>query len=126
MKRAYVMVVDDEAPARERLTRLLRSAGYVVCPTSNGDEAVEMLHAAGRLPDLILVCGEAAKTKSAFYTTLMRSPALSRISYLAIASRFDDVRASSFEVHGLLQLIDRLAGPPPVFSTTLERRAVRV
>jgi len=124
VKRAYLMIVDDDTPARERLTRLLRSSGYLVCPAGSCDDALELLYAAGRLPDLILACGEAANTKSAFYSTLMRSPTLSKISYLAIASRIEKVSASSFEAHGLLQLIDRLVLPTIVPDVT-ERRSLR-
>ena len=51
-----ILVVDDEASARNALTRLLRHEGYEVRPAENGRAALEALEAPGdHPPDLILL-----------------------------------------------------------------------
>ena len=47
-----VLVVDDEAPARDALSGLLTQWGCEVIATAGGDEAIE--RAAQRRPDLVL------------------------------------------------------------------------
>ncbi|WP_394844094.1 hypothetical protein LZC95_44460 [Pendulispora brunnea] len=131
MKRAYLMVVDHDVPARERLTRLLRASGYVVCPASSAEQALELLRAAGRLPDMIFVSA-AVPEATALYPTLIRSASLSKIAYLIIAARGQDFavfRPGStteriFDPRSLTQLIDRIVIPPR-FAPVSERRALR-
>ncbi|WP_394833636.1 response regulator [Pendulispora rubella] len=131
MKRAYLMVVDHDVPARERLTRWLRSSGYVVCSAASADEALELLCAAGRLPDMIFVA-DAIPEATALYPTLMRSASLSKIAYLIIAARGHDfavLRPGSsteriFDPRSLTQLIDRIVIPTR-FAPISERRALR-
>jgi two-component system cell cycle response regulator DivK len=48
-----IMVVEDNEPSRDALSRRLERRGYQVIPAVNGEEAVEM--ARERLPDLILM-----------------------------------------------------------------------
>ena len=48
-----ILVVDDEARARNALTRLLRHEGYEVVGAGNGREALDFLGSAS--PDLILL-----------------------------------------------------------------------
>jgi CheY-like chemotaxis protein len=51
-----ILVVDDEASARNALARLLRKEGYEVETANNGREALEALEAAGaQRPDLVLL-----------------------------------------------------------------------
>ncbi len=50
-----VLVVDDEAPNRALLTRLLTRRGYQVRTEANAADAHAFLRAADRLPDLILL-----------------------------------------------------------------------
>ena len=131
MKRAYLMVVDHDVPTRERLTRMLRSSGYVVCSASNADEALELLCAAGRLPDMLFISA-AIPEATAFYPTLMRSASLSKIAYLIIAARGHDfaiTRPGStteriFDPRSLTQLIDRIVIPTRIAPVS-ERRALR-
>jgi CheY-like chemotaxis protein len=49
-----VLVVEDEVAAREALVRLLRAEGYTVVTAGDGQQALDVLHAAP-LPDLILL-----------------------------------------------------------------------
>jgi len=119
VKRAYVMIVDDDVVERARLARLLRSAGYVVCLASNDDDALELLRAAGRLPDVILASRAARGTWDPFCRTLMKSPALSKIAYFGIAVRDDEFGVfrpgvpieRSFDLRGLVRLLDRVVMP---------------
>ena len=48
-----IMVVEDNEPSRDALCRRLERRGYLVIPTVDGEEAVEIARV--RLPDLILM-----------------------------------------------------------------------
>ena len=53
MRRARILVVDDQLPNRELLRRVLQLEGYEISEATNGREALESVGAA--LPDLILL-----------------------------------------------------------------------
>jgi FixJ family two-component response regulator len=53
MATKYLALVDDEAPVRQALGRLLRLAGYEVLGFATGQEFLDSLHA--RLPDCVLL-----------------------------------------------------------------------
>jgi CheY-like chemotaxis protein len=48
-----VLVVEDDAEARDAMVRLLRTEGYTVVTAGDGQQALDLLHAA--VPDLILL-----------------------------------------------------------------------
>jgi CheY-like chemotaxis protein len=50
-----ILVVDDEASARNALARLLRKEGYDVETAGNGREALAALESPGHKPDLMLL-----------------------------------------------------------------------
>ena len=50
-----VLVVDDDLPARESLSRLLDLGGYSVLEAENGQKAVDVLENAAHFPCLILL-----------------------------------------------------------------------
>lgn len=53
--RKHILVVDDSADIQVLLKVILESNGYVVDCTSNGEEALTVLHSAEQLPDLIFL-----------------------------------------------------------------------
>lgn len=52
---ARILVADDDVAVRDVLTQWLEVEGYRPLLAANGREAVELLHAANRLPDLMLL-----------------------------------------------------------------------
>jgi CheY-like chemotaxis protein len=50
-----ILIVEDAPEIQTLLARLLKSRGYHIDCVSNGLSALEFLHAAGELPDLILL-----------------------------------------------------------------------
>jgi putative two-component system response regulator len=53
MRRAHILVVDDQLPNRELLRRVLKLEGYEVSEAENGREALDAVR--GEVPDLILL-----------------------------------------------------------------------
>lgn len=51
-KRAYILVVEDEAPVRQNLARFLSLEGYEVQEAADGEQAIAS--AMRRTPDLVL------------------------------------------------------------------------
>src|ERR1700682_2723935 len=49
-----VLIIDDEQPVREVLSRFLTKAGYTVKVAANGQEALQMVHSQSP-PDLIVL-----------------------------------------------------------------------
>jgi CheY-like chemotaxis protein len=51
----HIFVVDDDDDARSLVDRVLRLHGYQVTAAANGQEGLDLLSAATRAPDLILL-----------------------------------------------------------------------
>ncbi len=51
----HVLIVEDDADILESLVELLETEGFTTTPTSNGQEALDYLHACPDLPQLILL-----------------------------------------------------------------------
>jgi CheY-like chemotaxis protein len=51
----WVLLVDDDAELREALREVLDDAGYSVTLAADGVEALGLIHASARAPDLILL-----------------------------------------------------------------------
>lgn len=54
LRTPLVLVVDDTTDVRETIDELLRDHGYATAAASDGQEALDLLHA-GLLPDVILL-----------------------------------------------------------------------
>lgn len=55
LTRRCVLVIEDSAPVRESCRTWLQMAGHQVEAACNGQEALDLLRAADRLPDVILL-----------------------------------------------------------------------
>ena len=118
------MIVDRVPASRDHLARALRSAGYVVCQAPGALDALALLHAAGRLPDLLLVAGETADEAASLHAAVKGNPRLSKIAYLAIAAGEHRGETSSFAMHRLIRKIERRLAHR-VFPPALDRRFLR-
>lgn len=54
-KRKHILIVDDSLDNQTLLKMLLEAKGYNVDCTSNGEEALCLLHSGTKLPDIILL-----------------------------------------------------------------------
>ena len=52
---ATVLIVEDEGPLRQAVTKMLRNTGFEVFDVADGSSAIELLRAKGRIIDLILL-----------------------------------------------------------------------
>jgi CheY-like chemotaxis protein len=123
------MIVDDDVDGRDALTRLLRYAGYVVCTASNGQEALEMLRAAGRRPDLILLdVMMPGMDGRGFRHTQKADPDLSHIPVVVVSAQGELERLIEAEAYldkplefdTLVDTVDRLVKPEPPASLRAE------
>ncbi len=48
-----ILIVDDEAPIRKLLTKLLEPEGYEIFEASNGDQGLDLVHS--NRPDLVII-----------------------------------------------------------------------
>ncbi len=83
-----VMVVDDSPSVRRVVGRLLHGQGWTVLPARDGLEALELLHHARVLPDLMLVDVEMPRMDGfELVATLRNNPAWAHIPAVMLTSR---------------------------------------
>jgi DNA-binding response OmpR family regulator len=138
MKRASVLVIDDDADIRGLLRELLQRAGYEVSESPNGREGLRTLYAT--TPDLVLL--DVSMPELDGWQTLERIRAVSDVPVLMLTARAgeldkvrglksgaDDYVTKPFGRQELLArveaLLRRTSGPPEV-RATYEDAAVRV
>jgi CheY-like chemotaxis protein len=85
-----VLVVEDDNDLRESLSQALRDHGFTVTPVSNGQQALDVLHAGTRpsviLLDLMMPVLNGWELRDA----LKEDPSLARIPQLVISAYMDE------------------------------------
>jgi CheY-like chemotaxis protein len=85
-----VLVVEDDADLRESLSQVLRDHGFGVTPTTNGQEALDLLRA-GASPSVILLDLLMPDMNGwQLRSELRRDPDLSQIPQVVISAFMDD------------------------------------
>jgi DNA-binding response OmpR family regulator len=87
MKRARVLVVDDEEDIRQLVAKLLRRAGHEVTEAENGRAGLRALHASP--PDLVLL--DVSMPELDGWQTLERIRDLSDVPVLMLTARGDEL-----------------------------------
>jgi len=118
-----VLVVEDDNDLRESLSQALRDHGFTVTPASNGQQALDLLHAGTRpsviLIDLMMPILNGWELRDA----LKEDPALARIPQLVISAYMDEAEQhvlalspddcirKPFHMRVLLEAIERHCQP---------------
>jgi len=101
--RQIVMLVDDDEDIRELMSELLMTRGYVVLQAGNGQEAVEVLTKAERLPFLVLLdMAMPTMDGPAFLRVRAQDPILKEIPVLVISGSVPPKVATN-EIEGFLR-----------------------
>ena len=85
-----VLVVEDDADLREGLSQALRDHGFGVTPTTNGQEALDLLRAGARPSVILLDLMMPELNGWQLAAALRRDPDLSRIPQVVISAYMDD------------------------------------
>lgn len=101
--RQIVMLVDDDEIIREMISEILVTKGYVVLQAGNGQEAVEVLITAERLPSVLLL-DMAMPTMDGpeFLRLRAQDPILKEIPVVAVSGS-PPPKAADQEIEGFLR-----------------------
>ena len=101
--RQIVMLVDDDEDIRELMSELLMTRGYVVLQAGNGQEAMEVLTKAERLPFLVLLdMAMPTMDGPAFLRVRAQDPILKEIPVLVISGSVPP-KVATKEIEGFLR-----------------------
>ena len=102
--RQIVMLVDDDEIIREMISEILVTKGYVVLQAGNGQEAVEVLITAERLPSVLLLdMAMPYDGRSGIPSTASsRDPILKEIPVLVVSGS-PPPKAATQEIEGFLR-----------------------
>jgi CheY-like chemotaxis protein len=85
-----VLVVEDDTDLREGLSQALRDHGFGVTPTTNGQEALDLLRAGARPSVILLDLMMPELNGWQLAAALRRDPDLSQIPQVVISAYMDD------------------------------------
>ena len=89
-----VLVVEDDTDLRESLSQALRDHGFGVTPATNGQEALDILHA-GAKPSVILLDLMMPELNGwQLRAALRRDPGLAQIPQVVISAYMDETEQS--------------------------------
>jgi CheY-like chemotaxis protein len=89
MSTREVLVVEDDSDLREGLSQALRDHGFGVTPTTNGQEALDLLRAGARPSVILLDLMMPELNGWQLAAALRRDPDLSRIPQVVISAYMD-------------------------------------
>ncbi len=114
-----VLLVDDDEDIREALTDFLSDEGVAVHAVTNGREAIDWLHSASVVPDVVLLdLSMPVMDGRTFLSVREADPGLSRVPVVVITAeravadlaakyRLDGILSKPIVVDRLLDMIDR-------------------
>ena len=85
-----VLVVEDDTDLRESLSQALRDHGFGVTPATNGQEALDLLHAGARPSVILLDLMMPGLNGWQLRAALRRDPGLAQIPQVVISAYMDE------------------------------------
>jgi CheY-like chemotaxis protein len=112
-----VLLIEDNDGLRDALARLLRSRGYRVVETRDGQEACEYLERGGRASVIVLDLVMPRMDGRLFRARQLECDDAAQIPVIVFTATDDDLPdvvavVRKTEPHALLDMIDRAAGSP--------------
>lgn len=89
-----VLVVEDDTDLRESLSQALRDHGFGVTPATNGQEALDLLHAGARPSVILLDLMMPELNGWQLRAALRRDPGLAQIPQVVISAYMDETEQS--------------------------------
>jgi CheY-like chemotaxis protein len=120
-----VLVVEDDTDLRESLSQALRDHGFGVTPATNGQEALDLLHAGARPSVILLDLMMPGLNGWQLRAALRRDPGLARIPQVVISAYMDEAEQAvlalppddclrkPFHIRILIDALERHCQPLP-------------
>jgi len=125
MANREVLVVEDDTDLRESLSQALRDHGFGVTPATNGQEALDLLHAGARPSVILLDLMMPGLNGWQLRAALRRDPGLARIPQVVISAYMDEAEQAvlalppddclrkPFHIRILIDALERHCEPLP-------------
>ncbi len=120
-----VLVVEDDTDLRESLSQALRDHGFGVTPATNGQEALDLLHAGARPSVILLDLMMPGLNGWQLRAALRRDPGLAQIPQVVISAYMDEAEQAvlalppddclrkPFHIRILIDALERHCQPLP-------------